>query len=60
MNKYRTFLFRILAETCLKMDYFANKSFKSPTAGGSNTRHPFRFNKLENVQRSYSHWTFLV
>jgi len=37
MEKFRRFLFKISAE----MDYFASKS---PTAGGSTPRLPFRFN----------------
>jgi len=31
-------------ETCLKMDYFAIKSPKSPTAESSTLKPPFRFN----------------
>jgi len=31
MNKFRMCLGGISAETCLKMDYFGNKSPKSPT-----------------------------
>jgi len=33
MNKFRRFLGRISAETCLKMYYFGSKSKKSPSAG---------------------------
>jgi len=32
------------AETCLEIDYFPCKFPKSPTAGGSTFRLPFRFN----------------
>jgi len=35
MNKFGRFLFRISAETCLIMDYFASKFPNLPTAGGS-------------------------
>jgi len=38
MNKFRRFLGIILAETCLKMDYFGSKSLSEiplpPAAGG--------------------------
>jgi len=34
MNKFRSFLNRISAETNLKMDYFGSISPKSPNAGG--------------------------
>jgi len=40
MKKFRRFLGKILAETCLKMDHFDNKSEKSPSAEGSTIRPP--------------------
>jgi len=42
MNKFRSFLGRISAETCLKMDYFGSQSQKSPSTGGSALKSPFR------------------
>jgi len=39
---------RILAETCLKIDYFGNKS---PSAGGSALRPLVQVEWLENVQK---------
>jgi len=51
MNKFEMFLGRILAEACLKMDYFGNKLEilpeacpKSPSSGGFAPRSPFRLN----------------
>jgi len=44
MNKFRRILFRISAETYLKMDYFASEYPKSPTARRSIPRPPFEFN----------------
>jgi len=38
MNKFRKFLGKISAKTCLKMDYFGSKSHKLPSAGGSESR----------------------
>jgi len=43
MNKFQSFLGRISAETCLKMNYFGSKTQKSPSAV-STTILPFRFN----------------
>jgi len=35
MNKFRRFLGRISAETCLKMDYFGSKALKIPDGGSA-------------------------
>jgi len=52
MNKFRMFLFRISAETCLKMDYFAGKSPKSSIVGGSIPWSPFRFNDYRECAKT--------
>jgi len=52
MYKFRRFLFRISAETGLKMNYFASKYPKSPSAGRSTTRLPLRFNDYRECTKT--------
>jgi len=50
MIKFRRFLGRILAEVCLKMDYFGSKSPQIAKRWGLRPQTPVQVKWLENVQ----------
>jgi len=54
MNEFQRFWGKILAETCLKMDYFGSVSPKLLNAGDSASQTTVLIQWIENVQRAYS------